>query len=152
MAYNLGKKFEESFRADIQKLGYFIYRLPDQVSGYAISSRNPCDFFVYKKPFLHLIECKSVTKNTFPLSNLTQYELMKSYAKADGVYPAVVIWFIDHDMIIYVPIDKITELKESGKKSINVKNLEGIRIVRSIKKRVFLTADYSFLGEDYNVQ
>lgn len=95
-----------------------------------------------------MIECKSIKGNTFPLSNLTQYNLMLSYSGMDGVHPAIVIWFIDHDKIIYVPISVVKELKEDNKKSININKLpESVRVVDSVKKRVYLTADYSFLGE-----
>lgn len=59
-----------------------------------------------------MIECKSIKGNTFPLANLTQYNLMLSYSEVDGVFPAVIVWFIDHDKIIYVPLDVISELKK----------------------------------------
>lgn len=147
MAQNYGKSFENQFRHDIQKLGMFIYRLPDQMSGYAGYSKNPCDFIVYSKPSLHLIECKSVHGNTFPLSNFTQYELMKSYITVPGVFGAVIIWFIDHDVIIYVTLDQITKLKKEEKKSINIKELDGIKIVSAVKKRIFMSGDYTFLKE-----
>lgn len=148
MPQNYGKSFEQQFRQDIKRLGVFLYRLPDQMSGYSGYSKNPCDFIVYTNPWLYLIECKSVHGNTFPLSNFTQYELMKSYATPDGVRGAVVIWFVDHDIIIYVPIEKVTELKQTNQKSISVKSLDGYRIVPTQKKRVFLTGDYSFLLGD----
>lgn len=95
-----------------------------------------------------MIECKSVGGNTFPFSNLSQYDLLRSYQGTEGVYPAVVIWFIDHDKIIYAPIAAIVDMKNAGKKSINIKNLDGLKVVPSVKKRVYLTADYSFLSEE----
>ena len=147
MPQNYGKAFENQFRQDIRRLGMFIYRLPDQMSGYAGYSKNPCDFFVYSKPNLFLLECKTVHGNTFPLSNFTQYELMKSYVNIQGVYGAVIIWFVDHDKIIYVPIEQVKQMKEEQKKSINIKDLDNIRIVPAMKKRIFMQGDYSFLKE-----
>ena len=47
MAINLGKKFESVFREDWEKSfpNGFLYRLPDQMSGFAGScASNPCDF------------------------------------------------------------------------------------------------------------
>lgn len=117
------------------------------------TSKNPCDFFVYYKPYLRLIECKSVHKNTFPLSNFTQYDLMKTYTKNfEYVTGAVVIWFIDHDIVLYIPIETVTMLKSKKLKSINLNKLEELEgkfiIVNSVKKRTFLTSDYQFLKEE----
>lgn len=87
--------------------------------------------------------------NTFPLANLTQYDKLKDKVGVPGVRTGVVIWFIDHDTVWYVPIATITKMKEDGKKSVNVKkDLEaGYRIINipSQKRRVFLDSDYSVL-------
>lgn len=152
MTINLGKKFEQRFKEDILSLKYFIYRLPDQMTGNKITSSNPCDFFVYCKPYLRLIECKSIHGNTFPLSNFIQYDRMLSYVKDSDATGAVVIWFIDKDTVLYVPIETITELKKENKKSININKLEELNNkyieVKSEKRKIFLKSDYSFLKEE----
>lgn len=152
MPINLGKKFEQQFKQDILKLKYFIYRLPDQMTGNKITSSNPCDFFVYCKPYLRLIECKSIHGNVFPLNNFTQYDKMISYIKGTDATGAIVIWFIDKDIVLYVPIETVIVLKEMGKKSININKLSELNgkyvEVKSEKKRIFLQSDYSFLKEE----
>lgn len=152
MPINLGKKFEQQFKSDILRLKYFIYRLPDQMTGNKITSANPCDFFVYCKPYLRLIECKSIHGNTFPLSNFTQYDRMMSYVKGSDATGAVIVWFIDKDVVLYIPIETIAALKKDGKKSININKLDELNgkyiDVISEKKKIFLQSDYSFLKEE----
>lgn len=152
MPINLGKKFEQQFKSDILRLKYFIYRLPDQMTGNKITSANPCDFFVYCKPYLRLIECKSIHGNTFPLSNFTQYDRMMSYVKGSDATGAVIVWFIDKDAVLYIPIETIAALKKDGKKSININKLDELNgkyiDVISEKKKIFLQSDYSFLKEE----
>ena len=152
MPINLGKKFEQQFKSDILRLKYFIYRLPDQMTGNKITSANPCDFFVYCKPYLRLIECKSIHGNTFPLSNFTQYDRMMSYVKGSDATGAVIVWFIDKDAVLYIPIETIAALKKDGKKSININRLDELNgkyiDVISEKKKIFLQSDYSFLKEE----
>lgn len=87
--------------------------------------------------------------NTFPLVNLTQYDKLKEKVGIPGVRTGVIIWFQEHNIVWYVPIATITQMKADGKKSVNVKkDLEaGYRIfnIPSQKKRVFLDSDYSVL-------
>jgi hypothetical protein len=95
------------------------------------------------------LECKSHEGNTFPFSNLTQYEKLCGKVGIKGVRAGVVLWFIDHDVICYVPISSITKMKADGKKSVNIKMLsdDTYRIIKipTVKKRVFLDGDYSVL-------
>lgn len=148
MSISLGKKFEQRFKEDILRLGYFIYRLPDQVTGKKTTSANPCDFFVYCNSVLRMIECKSVRGNTFALSKFTQYDNMKSYMGVNGVVGALIVWFIDKDKVLYIPIETVKMLIDNGKKSININKLdelgENYVDVKSEKKKVFLSSDYSF--------
>ena len=149
MGTNRGKQFEQKFKEDFSRIpGVSIDRLYDQVSGmYGV--RNICDFIVYKKPLLFYIELKSHLGNTFPLSNLKQYDKLCNKVGIEGVRAGVIIWFIDHDKIYYVPISTITKMLGEGKKSVNVKDIDTYRIISipSIKKRVFLDSDYTPLFE-----
>lgn len=143
---NYGKKFEEQFKRDWSKIkDSVIIRFPDQQSGY-YGSTNPCDFLIFKYPNVYLIECKSVKGNTFPFSNFPQYDKLKSF-NVKGLYAGVVIWFRDHDTILYCPISTFNLYKELGKKSINIKDYkeidENIITIPTIKRRKFLTADYT---------
>lgn len=150
MAVSRGKQFEQHLKSDFMKLpGSFIYRLPDQMNGFKTTSRNPCDFFAYVHPNCFLLEAKSIVGNTFPIANLTQFELLNSYKNIPGLRKGVVIWFIDKSKIIYVPISTIEQMKIDDKKSINIRTIEtdGYNYIEipSKKKRVFLESDYSVL-------
>lgn len=150
MANNRGKQFEAKFKADILATvpDCSIDRLYDSQSGY-IAISNISDFIFYKKPNIFYLECKSHQGNTFPLANLTQYEKLKSKVGIPGVRAGVVLWMIDHDRVVYVPIATITKLKNDGKKSVNIRTIEsdGYKIIDipSVKKRVFMDSDYSVL-------
>lgn len=150
MAQNKGKQFEAKFKADFLKTleDSTLDRLYDTTNGFKTIA-NISDFIGYKYPNIFYLECKSHLKNTFPLANLTQYEALKTKVGIPGVRAGVVLWFIDHDKIWYVPISTITKMIEDGKKSIHaLKDIEaGYRILEipSVKKRVFLDSDYSVL-------
>ena len=147
---NRGKQFERKFAEDVTKTfkNCVLIRLPDQLSGYKYSSSNICDFLLYTYPNFYLIECKSKDGNTFPFSNLSQYDKLVSKVDIPGVRAGVLIWFKDHDKVIYVPIKTITQMKKDQKKSINIKtDLDKYRIfeIPGKKKRVFIECDYSIL-------
>ena len=151
MAYNRGKQFELKFRDDWHKTmpASFLLRLADQLSGYKVTSQNPCDYIGFKTPRLFMIECKSIKGNTLPFTNMKQYDRMLPYEKIDEVYPGFIIWWIEHDVVAWVPLDTVTKLKKEGKKSVNVSILEDDNyrtyILSTKKKRVFVECDYSIL-------
>lgn len=148
MANNKGKKFEKKLLEDWEKTvpNSSIDRIYDTVGGLKGVS-NICDFIGFKKPNIFYIEAKSHEKNTFPFSNLRQYDKLKGKVGIEGVRTGVVIWFIDHDRVIYVPTATITKMKEDGCKSINIKKLDGYRYIEipSVKKIVYMDSDYSVL-------
>lgn len=121
------------------------------MSGFKVTSRNPCDFIAFYGGILYLIELKSHLGNTFPLANLTQYDKLAHYAGKPGVRAGMVIWFIDHDKVAYVPAREIGKMMADGKKSVNVKMLSeksyDILEVPSSKKRVFMDSDYSVMKD-----
>ena len=146
-----GKKFEQKFKNDwiVSYPFSFIYRLNDQLSGYKAVSKNICDFICFNDGILYLIECKSHNGNTFPLANLTQFDELKEKVGIPGVRAGVVIWFIEHKKVIYVPISTFIKLKEDGKKSFNIKMLGNedyfsLEIPGKVK-RLFIDSDYSIL-------
>lgn len=146
---NIGKQFEQKFKEDFLKIpGSTIDRLYDTMYGYKTISQIS-DFIGYVFPNILYIECKEHKGNTFPLSNLTQYSKLKEKVGIPGVRAGVIIWFFDHDKILYVPISTITKMIDCDKKSINIKDLNDdefiIYNIPVVKKRVFLNADYSVL-------
>ena len=148
MAQNYGKAFEKKFWEDWQSSFpfSFIYRLHDQVTGYKETSKNPCDFVAYDYPLFFMIECKSTKGNTFNFGKLRQFDLMKSYIGIKGLYAGVVIWFIDHYKVCWVPIEEVKRLKAEGYKSINVSMIDDEKYkvcsLPSAKKRIFLDTNY----------
>lgn len=149
MANNLGKAFEQKFKEDFLKLpNCSIDRIYDSMTGYYGIS-NICDFIGYIYPNIYYMELKSHKGNTFPLSNLTQYDKLLCKVGIKGVRVGVILWFIEKDKIVYVPLSEITKMKNEGKKSINIKYLDTqeykIIEIPSIKKRTFMSSDYSIL-------
>lgn len=150
MAANYGKQFEQQLKNDFLKLDdIFVYRLRDLTNGYGHSSAQMSDFIVYKYPYALAIECKSVEGNTFSFGKLRQYDELLKYSGPKGFGAFVVIWFIDHKKMCFVPINEIKRLKEEDYKSINVKMIgdEKFKVfeVPSILKRTFLDSDYQVI-------
>lgn len=150
MAVNRGKQFESKFKEDFKRSlpSGIIDRIYDSMTGYVTIS-NICDFLGYVYPNIFYIECKSHTGNTFPFTNLSQYEKLLAHSGIKGVRSGVIIWFIDHDKVVYVPVKTIQKMKKDGLKSFNITKIQDTDYryfdIPSIKKRVFLDSDYSIL-------
>ena len=147
---NRGKQFEERLKFDFKRVfpGGSIDRIYDQVSGNKTIS-NISDFIAYNYPYLFYLECKSTQENTFNFHKLTQYDKLTGKVGIKGVRTGVVIWFIEHDRVLYVPIQTITKMKEDGLKSVNIREIDKTDYrffnIPSTKLRVFMESDYSVL-------
>ena len=154
MALNRGKQFEAKLKQDFLETvpDSSIDRLYDSVSGYKAIS-NISDFIAFKKPCIYYLEAKSHQGNTFPLTNLTQYDKLLGKVGIPGVRTGVVLWMVEKDYVVYLPISFITYLKDNGYKSFNVKMIDDVAlndkflVLPSTKKRVFMDTDYSRLLE-----
>lgn len=151
MSKNYGKDFEEKFKSDWLEIpNATIDRLYDTMNGYKSISQIS-DFIGYIFPNIFYLECKVHEGNTFPFSNLTQYDKLLTKVNIPGVRTGVVLWMIDHDVIVYLPISSIYKMKQDNKKSFNIKMLQTneykIITIPTSKKRVFLKANYSILKE-----
>ena len=150
---NRGKEFEQHFMKDWKKSfpNSFIFRLKDDVSQYKYTAKNPCDFICYAHRTLFLIETKSVHGNTFPFSNLSQYDKLLSYSSVEDLVAGVIIWYVDRDVVLFVPITEIREMKKDKLKSVNVKTVldSKYKVIKipSAKKRVFMDSDYTVLAD-----
>lgn len=148
---NRGKEFESRFAKDWLRTfpRSMAFRLKDDLSMRKGSAKNPCDFICFTHKTLFMLEVKSHYDNTFPFSNLTQYEKLVTYRDCEDTVVGVIIWFIDHDRIIFVDIDTVTQMKKDGQKSINIRLIDkqGYKYteIPSVKSRVFLKSDYSVL-------
>ena len=149
---NKGKAFEQKMKEDFKKSfpNGTIDRIYDSVSGYKTIS-NVSDFIGYNYPNIFYLECKSHLGNTWNFSYFTQYDKLKTKVGIKGVRAGVVLWMLDHDKVVYLPVSSVTKMMEDGKKSFNVKMLEdklyNIYEIPSVKKRVFLDSDYSILAD-----
>ena len=151
---NRGKQFEDQVRIGLSKVPETsVDRLIDPQNGYA-GVRNICDFIVYHYPHQYYVECKSCYGNTLPFSNITknQWDGLYEKSKFAGVYAGVIVWFIDHDMTLWVPIQTLHRMKAEGRKSINIKKPEELDgeylIIPGDKKRILFDYDFSgFIGE-----
>jgi len=138
---NIGKKFEDAVRESFEKVpDVSIDRLrdaPKKLKGVD----NPSDFIVYKKPHELYVECKSHRGNTLPFSCIRKGQLdgMSEKWLKPGVIAGFMIWFIDHDLTVWVSIDMIKTMMWFGYKSLNIQDLEKIPhlVVPGKKKRVY---------------
>lgn len=151
MALSRGKQFENKLKSDFAKVpGSHIERIYDNVSGYK-SIRGRSDFIGYIFPNMFFLECKSHTGNTFPFSELRQYEDLLEVSGVHGIRSGVVLWMIDHDIVVYLPVSTVKKMKSNNKKSFNVKDMgnEEYKIINipSKKKRIFMDSDYRILTE-----
>lgn len=148
MAKNYGKEFEQKFKEDFLKLeNSTIDRLYDVTTGYK-SIKQVADFIGYVYPSIFYIECKSHRGASIPMANITQYDKLKEKIGIPGVRVGVVLWLIDKDIVMYVPMSTVKQLKEEdGEKSIGIRHLKDYNIyeIPSTKKRVFMDSDYSLL-------
>ena len=94
---DIGKKWEAKFKSTYEKQfpGTFIYRLPDQQSGFAGGGgSNPCDFFCYPSDCLLMVECKAKSGASINFSEIRQYEKMKDYRGLEKTYPECLSGFM----------------------------------------------------------
>ena len=157
MALNKGKQWEAKVKEDFSKLPYStIDRIYDVTTGHK-SISNICDAIGFigdpelDKGVMFYAECKSCKGNTFPLTNLTQYEKLAAKVGIPGVRSGVFLWFIEHQIVLYVPTSTVTQMKKDGKKSVNIKMIStgeyNLKLIPSVTKRVFPECDYSVLKE-----
>lgn len=150
MSDGLGKKFEQKFKEDFLKLpGSTIDRLYDVTIGYK-NIKQVSDYIGYCFPNIFYLELKSHKGASLPLCNITQYDSLLSKRGIPGVRAGVVLWLYDKDKVLYIPIDTVEKIKNSGKKSVGLIDLSSnpmynIIEIPSIKKRIFMDSDYSVL-------
>lgn len=149
---NKGKAWEEKFRQDWKKSfpDTFVFRLKDQMTGYKETSGNPCDFLCFPgENKLFMVECKEHKGASIPFTAIPQYDRLLEYKDCPGVYPGVMLWLSEKDIVMWIGIKEMEKMVKDGKKSIGIKMLEdtlyNIMIIPSEKKRIYLESDYSEL-------
>lgn len=146
---NRGKEFEVKFKKDFTSSvsNSTIDRLYDPVNGYVAIS-NIADFIGFCKPSIFYLECKTHKGASLPFANITQYDKLKTKVGIPGVRAGVILWLYEKDIVMYIPISTITKMKADGKKSVGLKAIQegyNIKIIPSVKKRIFMDSDYSCL-------
>ena len=143
---NRGKDFEAQIRTGLESTpNTSVTRLLDPMSGYA-GVRNICDFIVYKYPNQYFFECKCHYGNTLPFSCITQnqWDGMLQQSKVAGVVAGVLMWYIDHDVTVFIPIQVLEEERMHGKKSINIKDINNLDVIKIYGKKKRIMFDYDF--------
>lgn len=148
MSINRGKDFEKIVKNGFLKVkGVSIDRFQDQAFGY-LGAINICDFLVYKYPYLYYLECKTLNINTFNFNMMItrgQWEGLTEKSKIEGVVAGFLIWFIAHDITIFISIQELTGLKNLNKKSLNIKDIIDNKVehikLKGTKKRIFFDYD-----------
>lgn len=161
-AVNRGKSFEDNVKDSILKLGdVYIQRLYDPQGG-QLGVSNPADFIAYKKPQFYLLECKSTHANTLSIytapnpkkkkygafSN-TQWEGMLEASKF-GAVAGGLVWWIDHDVTKFIPIQELEKIRNTGAKSIRYDlEIPNSLIIKGRKKIVNFDYDFTEFFNKY---
>lgn len=149
---NKGKKFEEVIKkAFLNVPDVSIDRFRDAPKKLK-NVDNPSDFVVYKFPHELYVECKSHKGNTLPFFCIREEQIKGMLQKSllQGVTAGLIVWYIDHDLTVWIPIDVVITLMNFGYKSINIKDLDKMPhlVIPGIKKRVYFDYDMKKFLED----
>lgn len=130
-----GKKAENQLRKwlDRPEEGYSMDRIPDQLSGFYMVSRNICDFVCYKYPHIYYLESKATYEDRFDFSQLsdTQRIGLRKKSKIEGCYGLVVVLFATYKRAFFIDIKDITDDTPEANftvKSINIKKVDKWKI------------------------
>jgi hypothetical protein len=109
-----GKVAEQRIRTwlDRPELGYDFNRIPDQMSGFYMVSRNICDFDCYKYPYFYHIESKATIHDRFEFSQLTntQRNGLRLKAEIRGCLGLVIVLFVEFKRAFIFNIKDIADI------------------------------------------
>lgn len=151
---DIGKQFEARWLTDWKRCfpGAFVFRLHDQMTGYKETSQNPCDFLAFEGRCVLMVECKAHKGLSIPFTAIPQYSRLLEYKGIEKVFPGVVVWFYEQDIVIWVSIEEMEKMVLDGEKSIGLRMLKkdykksyNIITVPSEKLRKFMESDYQYL-------
>jgi penicillin-binding protein-related factor A (putative recombinase) len=96
-----------------------------------------------------MLECKETKEGTINFAKIPQLARLKDYIGLTDVQPYIIVWFSKHDKVIACHASEALKMQADGKKSISLKMLDdksyNIIDLPSVKKRVFLETDYTYL-------
>jgi recombination protein U len=136
---SLGKTFESVCAIQLQEQGFYVQRLYDQMS-FLRGSKNPCDYIVYKYPYMVLMEMKTTAGASMPLKNISEFQMqsLNDAFLVKGVIGLYIIWFYDKNITVAVFGDDIVKL---NKKSIRY-NDDICIVIEGTKKHKYF--EYNF--------
>ena len=136
---SLGKNFETICSVQLQEQGFYVQRIPDQMS-FLKGSKNPCDYITYKYPYMFLMEMKTTAGSSLPLRNISEFQMksLNDCFLTKGVIGLYIVWFYDKNVTVAILGDYIANL---DKKSIRYDDENCIRIEGTKKKKYF---EYNF--------
>lgn len=105
--------------------GYSFDRIKDQMTGYW-GSKNICDFACFRSPYLWYIESKATWEDRFDFNMITdtQHDGLMAKSKINNVFGVVIVLFVSYKRAFIIDINEIERLCQSGKKSINIKEID----------------------------
>jgi len=133
MPDNLGKQAEQKIKEWLNhpENGYCFDRIPDQMTGYYMVSRNVSDFICYKYPNFYYIESKCTEHDRFSFDQLTdtQRNGLRMKTEIPGVYGLVIVLFATYKRAFIFNIKDIADLvnedtAELKVKSVNIKKID----------------------------
>lgn len=153
---NSGKIFEADIKASVPERCW-IYRLRDNASSFAggqytrFTSSNICDFLLLddKTKTLYLLECKSTKGTSVPL-NMIRDNQVKGLQEASEhclVAGLIVNFRNENNDTFFVMIDDFVDMvKNIGKKSFNIKDLQNYNAIRIDCKKKRSRYKYDIAG------
>lgn len=122
-----------------------IDRLKDSTMGKKGVS-NICDFTVYNRPYMYYFECKSTNNGTLHFKGAisdNQWDGLIERSYHDGVEAGYLIWFISHDINVFVPSSEMLRLQKEGKKSLHYTDIQEDKVeyvtIPATSRRVLFT-------------
>ena len=146
---NEGKRFEDCFNKSVPK-EYFCYRLRDaggwsNADNTRFTPSNMCDFIMYAKGRIFLLELKSVKEKSLSYGNIGKLEngkikktsVLAEEGKKKGVVFGYIINYRGANKTYFVSADKLAyRMLNNTKKSLNLKECEeiGVLVEQTLKR------------------
>lgn len=111
---NEGKKFEEDFQRSFDD-NVYIHRVRD-VQGYR-GSMSLCDFILFDKPNLFLLELKSTAQNSMPFANINWKQVEElNKLNVDGLFSGYVFNMRKHEKTYFIPTNIVHDFISTNNK------------------------------------
>lgn len=156
---NAGKEFENQIRDSIKQRDIYYLRLEDPPQSFSqdstllrFSNKNPYDFIMFQFPFMFAIENKSKSIDSFSFSmnkkekgkDIKPHQIVGLYnAYMQNVFSGFLFNFREREETYFVHIHDFLEfVKNTNKKSINIKDIRGIDSIVIPKRKKKVKYDY----------